>query len=142
AGIQRATKLRRGGYYVSIQPGNTFVGGGFFQPEKDDLKRIRQDIAADAQPLRNIIADANFQALFGEMDGQKLKTAPRDFPKDHPDIDLLRHKSFIVRCPFADKEVLAENFADEVIRTYQGMRPFFDYMTEVLTTDGNGELIV
>jgi len=142
AGMQRATKLRRGGYYVSIQPNNTFVGGGFFQPEKEDLKRIRQDIAADAQPMRDIIADDNFQTLFGEMDGQQLKTAPRDFPKDHPNIDLLRYKSFIVRRSFTDKEVLAENFAEEVVRTYQGMRPFFDYMTEVLTTDGNGEIIV
>jgi len=142
AGMQRASKLRRGGYYISLQPNNTFVGGGFFQPEKEDLKRIRQDIATDAKTMRSIIADTNFQELFGEMNGDQLKTAPRDFPKDHPDIDLIRHKSFIVRRSFTDEEVLAENFAEEVVRTYIGMRPFFDYMTEVLTTDGNGELIV
>ena len=142
AGMQRATKLLRGGYYLHLAPEECFIGGGFFQPEKDDLLRIRKEIAADAEPLRNIIAEPDFQELFGEMKGDKLKTAPRDFPKDHPNIDLIRHKSFIVTRAFTEKEVLSTDFLDEAVRTYRGMRPFFDYMSEVLTTDENGEVIV
>ena len=140
--MQRATKLLRGGYYISVQPGQNFIGGGFFQPEKNDLLRIRKEIAADDTTLRKIIADPTFQELFGEMGGNKLKTAPRDFSKEHPAIDLIRHKSFIVGRNFTDKEVLSKSFLDETVRTYLGMRPFFDYFSDVLTTDDNGELIV
>lgn len=142
AGMTREGKLRRGGYYLSIQPGDNFIGGGFWQPEKDDLLRIRQDIAQDDREMRKIIADPTFVELFGEMGGDKLKTAPRNFPKDHPAIDLIRHKSFIVGRNFTEKEVLSESFLDETVRTYLGMRPFFDYFTDVLTTNENGELIV
>lgn len=142
AGMQREGKLRRGGYYISIKPGENFIGGGFWQPNKEDLARIRQDIASDDSEMRRIIAEPNFIELFGEMGGDKLKTAPRDYPKDHPAIDLLRHKSFIVGRSFTDKEVLSSTFLEEAVRTYLGMRPFFDYFTDVLTTNENGELIV
>ena len=54
-GMTRATVWRRGGYYFHIQPGNSFIGGGFWDPNSDDLKRIRQEIAADAAPLRRVV---------------------------------------------------------------------------------------
>lgn len=142
AGMQREGKMLRGGYYLSLQPGASMVGGGFFQPEKEDLLRIRQDIARDDTELRRIINDPTFKELFGELGGDKLKSSPRDFPKDHPAIDLINHKSFIVTRNFTDKEVLSESFLEEVVRCYIGMRPFFDYMSDVLTTDENGEVIV
>ena len=142
AGMQREGKLLRGGYYLSVQPGATMVGGGFFQPNKEDLLRIRQDIARDDTEMRRIIADPTFQNLFGNLGGEKLKSSPRDFSKDHPAIDLINHKSFIVTRNFSDAEVLSPAFADEVVRSYVAMRPFFNYMTEVLTTNENGEIIV
>ncbi len=139
----RATKALRGGYYFHLQPGgNSMVGGGFWQPNADDLKRIREEIAMDAAPLREIINSASFKKHFGELQGQQLKTAPRDFPKDHPDIDLLRYKSFIVSKTFTDKEVQSPGFAKEVLKYFQATRPFFDYMSEVLTTDGNGVSLI
>jgi uncharacterized protein (TIGR02453 family) len=138
-GFSRETKALRGGYYLHLQPGgNSFVGGGFWQPETADLKRIREEIAADADSLRKIINSANFKKHFGALGGEQLKTAPKGFPKDHPDIDLLRYKSFIVSKQFSDKEVTASGFSNEVLNHFQAMRPFFDYMSEVLTTDVNG----
>ncbi|MFT4681221.1 MAG: hypothetical protein ACI9FU_001839 [Granulosicoccus sp.] len=138
-GFARATKALRGGYYFHLQPGgNSMVGGGFWGPNAEDLLRIRQEIALDAAPLRKIINSASFKKHFGELQGQQLKTAPRDFPKDHPDIDLLRYKSFTVHKTFTDKEVQSPGFAKEVLKYFQATRPFFDYMSEVLTTDANG----
>jgi uncharacterized protein (TIGR02453 family) len=118
------------------------VGGGFWQPEASDLKRIREEIALDASPLREIINSTSFKKHFGELQGQQLKTAPRDFPKDHPDIDLLRYKSFTVSKYFTDKEVQSPGFSKEVLKYFQATRPFFDYMSEVLTTDGNGVSLI
>ena len=73
------------------------------------------------------------------MLGEELKTAPKGFQKDHPAIDLIRKKGFIAVRNFTDKEVLSSNFLKEVNDSFRALRPFFDYMSEVLTTDLNGE---
>lgn len=137
--LRRATQWRRGGYYFHISPGESMLGGGFWKPEKEDLLRIRQELAADAEPLREIIAAPDFKASFGELRGEQLKTAPKGFPRDHPNIDLLRYKQFIVRRDFTDAAVANPGFVDRVVETFRHMRPFFDYMSEVLTTDENGQ---
>ena len=137
-GLKRATKWLRGGYYYHIEPGNSFVGGGFWGPNPADLKRIRDEIAADDKPLRKIIADPTFKKTFGSLKGDTVKTAPKGFSKDHPAIDLIRHKQFLVSRAFTDKEVTSPNFVHELVQAFRNMRPFFDYMSDVLTTDANG----
>ncbi len=141
-GFQRATKKRRGGYYFHIESGNTFVAGGFWGPEPKDLKRIRDEFAYDAKPLRKILKSKNFVAVFGKLQGEQIKTTPKGFDANNPAIDLLRFKQFIVVKEFKDKDVLSENFAKQMSDTFKAMRPFLDYMTEVLTTDINGISVV
>lgn len=141
----RDGKLRRGGYYYNISPvgeWRSMVGGGFYGIEKDDLKRMREELAVDASELREIIADKDFIRIFGELQGDQLKTAPQGYPKDHPNIDLLRYKQFYAGRNFTDKEVLSAEFVDMAHEATLTLRPFFDFFTEVLTTDANGELIV
>ncbi len=140
--FRRSTAALRGGYYYHIEPGNTFVAGGFWGPNKEDLARIRTEIDLDATEFREILTDPLLIKTFGKMGGNQLKTAPKGFPKDHPAIDLLRHKGFVFRHDFPDKTVLSQNFAQKVSNTYQKLRPFFDYMSEVLTTDANGVSII
>ena len=140
--LSRATKLLRGGYYFHIEPGNCFVGGGFWNPSPEDLKHIREQIAADPKPLFDIVNSVEFKKHFGTLDGEKLKSAPKGYDKNHPAIELLNYKQFLISKSFTDKEALAENYAQKVVETFQAMRPFFDYMSEILTTDLNGELIV
>lgn len=138
-GFKRATNQLRGGYYFHIEPnGKSFVGGGFWAPNKEDLLRIREDIATDASELREILSHPDFVNTFGELGGEQLKTAPKGFDKDHPDVDLLRYKQFIFGANFSDKEVLSGDYLHTVNETFKKMRPFFDYMSEVLTTDANG----
>ncbi len=136
---RRATKYRRGGYYLHIEPGNkSFVAGGFWAPSKEDLQRIREEIAIDADELRAIITAKDFVRVFGQLRGEQLKTAPKGFPKDHENIDLLRFKQFIFWKEFSDEEVVQNDFAIKVNETFKTMRPFFDYFSEILTTDVNG----
>lgn len=129
----------RGGYYINIEPGKSFVGGGFWDPNKEDLLRIRQEIEQDDSTFRELISSPLFIEMFGELKGEELKTAPRGFDIEHPAIDLLRKKQFLLMRSFTDKEVLSPPFENEVIATFEAMRPFFDYMTFILTTDANGE---
>ena len=139
----RDGRYRRGGYYFSIQPGGqTMVGGGFYGIERHDLDRLRQELAVDAQPLREIMADPDFKRVLGELRGDQLKTAPRGYPKDHENVDLLRYKQFYGMVEFPDAEVTRADFLDRATEIHLALRPFFDYFSDVLTTDANGELIV
>lgn len=140
-GFTRTKPLLRGGYYLHIEPGASFVGGGFWEPNTADLNRIRKEIELDDEEIRALIADKIFQNYFQELKGEELKTAPKGFDKTHPAIDLLRKKQYLLTRNFSDKEVLAPNFQEEVLKTFEAMRPFFDYVSEVLGTDLNGESI-
>ncbi len=140
--FSRATDRLRGGYYFSIRPGETYVGGGFYKPAADDLRHIRRQIAADPDPLRKILKSKSFRDTFGELLGEEVKTAPKGFSKDDPAIDLLRHKSLYAMRTFKDGEVTAASFPMEVDKTFRQLRPFFDYMSEILTTDLNGMPLV
>lgn len=139
AGIKRDTPLLRGGYYYQVQPGNSFVGGGFWNPNSADLKLIRSQIAADPGMIEKVNSEKDFVEAFGSIEGQQLKKAPQGYDVDHPAIKWLRYKQFVVRKYFTDKEVMAPDFAGTVNDTFKEMRPFFDYMSEILTTNLNGE---
>ena len=136
--LKRATAYRRGGYYYHIQPGNSFAAGGFWGPSASDLSLIRSHIAQDDSRLREVISTSQFKKFFGELWGDKVKTAPKGYSKEDPAIDLLRYKQFLVSHKFSDKEVLAPDFADKLTSVFVAMHPFFDYMSEILTTDLNG----
>ena len=132
----------RGGYYMHIKPENSFIAGGFWDPNPKDLFRIRKELEFDAQELRNIINEKKFNLIWGELQGEKVKTAPKNFNKEHPDIDLIRHKQYIFIKKFNDKSVLSSDFLNEVINNFIAIRPFFDHMTNILTTDLNGVPII
>jgi len=136
--FKRATRYRRGGYYFHIQPGNSFIAGGFWGPNAQDIKRIRDEIAFDAAPLRKILKSRSFTTTFGTLQGEQVKTAPRGYDANHASIDLLRYKQFLLIRKFTDQEVLDKHFLKEANQTFKNMRPFFDYMSEILTTDANG----
>jgi uncharacterized protein (TIGR02453 family) len=140
--LKRATKLNRGGYYVHLKPENSFLACGFFAPNPEDLKRIRLDIDVNYKDWNKVLKSKSIAENFGSITGDKVKSAPRGFAGDHPGIELLRLKQFVFRHNFTDKEVLSDNFDIEVNRIFKTIRPWFNYMSEVLTTDLNGELIV
>lgn len=137
----RANKQRRGGYYFHIEPGNSFIAGGFWAPNTSDLKRVRDDISYDPAPLRKILNSKSFKETFGTLQGEQLKTAPKGFDPTNEAIDLLRYKQFLLIYPFTDNEVISTSFLGQANNTFKAMRPFFDYMSDVLTTDVNGEVV-
>lgn len=138
-GFSRTKPMLRGGMYLHIENEASFVGGGFWAPNNEDLLRIRKEIELDASDLREIISNTTFKKMFGVLEGEELKTAPKNFDKTHPDIDLIRKKQYLLTRKFSNKEVMLPNFKEEVIATFAAMRPFFNYMSDVLTTDLNGE---
>jgi len=138
----RATKERRGGYYFHLEQGNSFFAGGFWGPNAADLKRIRTEFVHDSSPMQKILNSKSFVSTFGTLQGEQLKTAPKGFDVNHKAIDLLRYKQFLIIKRFTDNEVLSPLFLEQALETCKNMRPFFDYMSEVLTTDINGASIL
>lgn len=139
ASFSRAGMHRRGGYYLRLESGNSAMVGGFFSPEPANLLRIRKEFEMDASEIREILAQKDFHKAFGGFNQDyAVKTAPKGFSKEHPNIDLIRLKSYFVVHKFSDAEVFSEDFKDNLLYHYQLLRPFFNYMSEVLTTDLNG----
>ncbi len=142
AGFKRATKELRGGYFFKIEADKAWLAGGFWGPNPADLKRIRQAIDLDAKPLKKVISSKSFKNYFGELHGEGVKTVPKGFDKNHPEIELLRRKQFMVVKEFSKQEMLSKGFHKEISKGFKNMRPFFNVMSEILTTNADGESIV
>ncbi len=137
--LVRVKPALRGGYFFRIQPGDrSHVTCGFMGPVADDLRSIRQDIDHDHGTWRKILRGKSLRSQLGDVFGEEVASVPRGYAKDHPAVDLLRKKQFLLRRTFTDKEVLAPGFLEEVVKTFRSVRPWFDHMTAVLTSDGNG----
>lgn len=136
----REGEALRGGYYMHIAPGNSFIGAGFFDPNPADLLRIRKEFEMDDQEIRDIMNNKAFVKAFGNQfePHNQVKTAPKGFSKEHPAIDLIKNKTFFFKQQFTDTQIQKTNFSDEVLKSYKLLRPFLDYMSDVLTTDLNG----
>ena len=117
------------GYYIHIEPGKSFIAGGLYMPDVENLSKIRQEIDYNTEAFLKILNDKKFKKLFPTLgDFDKLKKAPKGYPKDHPHIDLLKHKSYIVTHNFTDKEVLDKKFAKKAAEVAEVIKPFNDFL--------------
>lgn len=142
--FHRKKPYLRGGYYMHIQPQNeSFIALGFWEPNSEDLLRIRKEFEIDATEMRKILTNKKFNSNWGDaVAGDEVKTAPKGFSKEHKSIDLIKKKQYLFIKKFTDDEVVAPNFIEDVNQTFKTGRPFLDYMSEVLTTDLNGVSII
>jgi uncharacterized protein (TIGR02453 family) len=121
------------GYYISIQPhGQSMVAGGLYNPAPEQLNRFRQVIDQDASGFKEIIGARCFVDAFGAVEGERLKTAPQGYDRAHPNIELLQLKQITAVHRFSDEEVLAGDFARQVVNHCQTLKPFLDYLADVL----------
>lgn len=129
----RGRKVARAGYYIHLEAGECMVAGGLYMPPAPELKAVRRAIQEDPAPLRKILANRKFATAFGsELPGARVKTAPRDVPRDHPDIDLLRLTSFEVFRIIPDRDVLTKTFPREAVAYFETMNPFVNYLNAAL----------
>lgn len=140
--LKRATKRLRGSYYFHIKPGNSFVMIGFWGPNTSDMNRLRREMELNLEGWHEVLNNKNFKKTFGELKGEQLVTAPRGYDKQHRAIHLLRYKQFLLRYDFNDQEVLKPDFVKKVNEVFKKARPFLDFMSEVLTTNADGESIL
>jgi uncharacterized protein (TIGR02453 family) len=137
--LSRMGQSLRGGYYIHLKPGDAFLAVGFWDPNKEDLFRIRKEIETDARDFHELLNNKSFKNIWGNFQGDTLKTAPKGFSKEHPEIGLLRRKNFVFIHPLKDSDICSENFIPNTVKAFEVSRPFLDLMSDILTTDLNGE---
>jgi uncharacterized protein (TIGR02453 family) len=121
------------GYYVSIAPhGQSLVAGGLHDPTPAQLDRFRQAIDRDPAPFKKVTGAKAFVDTFGAVEGERLKTAPKGYDREHPEIALLQLKQILAMHALSDEEVLAPDFVDQVITVCRAMKPFLDYLNRLL----------
>jgi uncharacterized protein (TIGR02453 family) len=119
-------------YYLHIQPnGKSFLGGGMYQPTPEFLKKFRTKILENAQHLKSIINTKGFKSLFSKIFGKQLKTCPKGYDKNHPEIELLRYNEIFFMCPFSDEDVLSEDFQDKVLKAIEVLSPYCKYLNAI-----------
>lgn len=117
------------GYYLHLQPqGESFIGGGIYMPSSDILHKVRQEIDYNASELKKIVDTSDFQKYFGEIQGGKLKRPPKGYSADHPNIELLKLKDYLVIHQLTDAEVVSENFSEQAVKMFKTMMPFVHYL--------------
>lgn len=121
------------GYYLHIEPGRSFLAGGIYMPDPSNLSKIRQEIDYNGEKLEKILKDKKFMKWYKDFsDFDKLKTVPKGYAKDHPRLDWLQHKTFIVSHAFTDKEVQDKNFLKTLTEASKAMKPFVEYLKEAI----------
>jgi len=127
-------KSGNAGYYIHIEPGSCFLAGGVHMPAPDKLKAVRTEIFENTEDFKKILNDKKFKNHFKELTSEdKLKTAPKGFPKDFEDVDLLRHKNYTVIKYIDDKLVCSDKFMDEISETFKALKPFNSFINEAIS---------
>ena len=117
------------GYYFHLEPGDqSFIAGGIYSPESERLAMIRQEIDYNPEPLKKIADHPSFQRLFGAIQGDTLKRAPKGYPEDHPNINLLKLKDLIVIHHVSDESIHNWKSPEYVFSVFREIKPMNDYI--------------
>lgn len=127
------------GYYIHIEPGKSFLAGGVYTPNSEMLKKIRQEIDYSGDELDHIINKKEFREAFGEIGGERLKTAPRGYPQDHPFIHYLRLKSFVANQGISDEQLINETYLAKALEGFLLIKPFNDFFSRAMATEEDGD---
>lgn len=121
------------GYYLHIQPGQSFFAAGFWMPEAAILKKVREEIDYNASEFLSILDNKNFKKLYTLEQADKLKNAPKGYEVDHPQIEFLKLKSFIALTPIKDNDLLGQGIINQLEEAFTGIYPFVQFLRNSVT---------
>jgi uncharacterized protein (TIGR02453 family) len=130
----KGTQCGVAGYYLHLQPGNTFLAGGVHMPEPGHLKAIRRALSKSGTAFLKIVQDAKFRNLF-TLEGARLIKMPQGFDKEDPMAEYLKYKDLVIRHPLDDKNVLSTRFATNCSNVFKAMVPFNTFLNTAIKTN-------
>jgi uncharacterized protein (TIGR02453 family) len=130
---ENGRKSIKAGYYVHLDPEESFLGGGLYMPPAEILKRVRQEIYFNAEALKRILDESNFREVYGGLHDMedKLKKPPRDYPPDFRDIELLKHKSYTVWHTLSSEALKSGTLQEDIVHKFRVMAPFNAYLNRI-----------
>jgi len=120
------------GFYLHIEPSNSFIGGGVYAPDPNVLKAIRQEIYFHAAEFKQIILNDTFYQTFGDMMDERLKRPPKGFPVDFPDIEWLKYKHYVVSHTLDDSVLEFDKILETSVVTFEKMFPFIRFLSQAI----------
>ncbi|MFM7016491.1 MAG: DUF2461 domain-containing protein [Bacteroidota bacterium] len=122
------------GFYIHIEPSSnaSFIAGGFWMPEVEVLKKVRQEIEYNTDDFKKIIHDKKFKSLFGTLEEHKLKKAPKGVDPSHPDIELLKYTSYVVTSSIDNSDLTSDNLTKQIIKGLKTIQPFLDFLNTAI----------
>ncbi|NTW31738.1 MAG: DUF2461 domain-containing protein [Bacteroidetes bacterium] len=120
------------GYYLHIEPDNCFLAGGIYMPMPDKLKLIRQEIYYNIEEFNSILSENKFKKYFNEIDGEKLKRVPKDFPADFAGSELLKYKSYTALYSIPNKKIFSADLKDTILEIFETMAPLNHFINRAL----------
>jgi uncharacterized protein (TIGR02453 family) len=122
------------GYYFHFEPSECMLAGGVYQPQPDTLKLLRNEVYYHSAELKEIMEKPGFKKYFAQLgDFDKMKKAPKDYPADFPDVDLLKYRSYIVSQQFPDKLVSSDNYRKQVLDMVKELQPFMAFLNRAIS---------
>lgn len=124
-------KSGKAGFYVHIEPGGNWgsiLAGGIWMPEAPVLKAVRQEIQYNTKEFKKIIQGKEFSKLFKELEDQKLKTVPKGYDKNDPDIELFKYTSYLVSHELKDSDLTSPVLLKKATFAYKTMLPFLNFI--------------
>jgi len=130
-------KTMLAGYYVHLEPGNSFAGGGIYMPEADTVKKIRQEIDYCFADFSKILRSKKFVTQFGDLEKSKemsLSREPKGYEKDNPAIDYLKLKSWIATTPLTDEDLSGKNLVKKITTVFEALQPMIEFLNRAVET--------
>ena len=121
------------GYYFHLEPSESFIAGGKYMPQGPALKAIREAIVYEPETFRSIIEKPSFKKHFSGIMGDTLKTAPQGYPKDHPDIDLIKYKAYAVYQPLDSKILSSPELIKEIKSAWTELKTLNDFLNRAMS---------
>jgi uncharacterized protein (TIGR02453 family) len=121
------------GYYLHIEPLNSYMGGGIFGPSPEVLRAIRQEIYFNSEKFIEILNEPVFKETFGEMMDERLIRPPKGFPADFKHIELLKYKHFAISHPFDLEDISRDEILPQLLPLFEAERSFIDFLNEAIT---------
>ncbi|MBI3578657.1 MAG: DUF2461 domain-containing protein [Ignavibacteriales bacterium] len=128
----KAKGIEGSGYYVHIEPGQVFLGGGLYMPDGDQLKKIRKAMATHSKEFLSIVEDKNFRKRFGKLEGSKLTRVPKGYEPTHPMAEWLKFKQFFVGEDWSESKCYKKSLVEEVAASFEAAAPLVRFLDEAI----------
>ncbi len=120
------------GFYLHIEPSNSFIGGGVYGPDPKVLQAIRQEIYFNAAVFKQIVLNNSFYQTFGDLMDERLKRPPKGFPADFPDMEWLKYKHYVVSHTLPNEALYFDKLLDTSVNVFKQMKPFIDFLNHAI----------